>query len=188
MIVKPKGLKMAMKNSNDNTRPVQNTAKRLAIYPGTFDPITLGHIDVIKRAMSVCDNLIIAIANDSPKKTLFSLAERTKLVESDINQYCPQYKGRIKVEAFTGLLMSFAEKKKAGVIVRGLRAVSDFEYEFQLSAMNSKLNPNIQTIFIPASESTQFIASSLVKEVARLKGALNQFVSKNTVSALKKKF
>lgn len=166
----------------------QNSKSITAIYPGTFDPITLGHVDMIVSAMSICDKLIVAIANDTPKNTLFSFKERVAMVQQDINDLCPEFKGRITVEGFTGLLMHFANKKKAGVIVRGLRAVSDFEYEFQLSAMNSRLNPKVQTIFIPATEETQFVASSLVKEVARLKGDISEFVSKNTAKKLRAKF
>ncbi len=170
------------------TSKKQNCSYTLAVYPGTFDPITLGHLDVVRSSLSVCDELIIAIANDSPKKTLFTLKERVEMVQNDIKEYCPELKSKIHVEGFTGLLMNYASKKKSKVIIRGLRAVSDFEYEFQLASMNSRLNPNIQTIFIPASEDTQFIASSLVKEVARLKGDVSQFVSKGTSKKLKAKY
>jgi pantetheine-phosphate adenylyltransferase len=165
-----------------------NCSYTLGVYPGTFDPITLGHLDVVRSGLSVCDELIIAIANDSPKKTLFTLKERVEMVQQDIKEYCPELKSKIRVEGFTGLLMNYAAKKNAKVIVRGLRAVSDFEYEFQLASMNKRLNPNVNTIFIPASEDTQFIASSLVKEVARLKGDVTQFVSKGTSKKLKAKY
>ena len=110
------------------------------------------------------------------------------MVQQDIKEYCPELKSKIKVEGFTGLLMNYAAKKSAKVIVRGLRAVSDFEYEFQLASMNKRLNSKVNTIFIPASEDTQFIASSLVKEVARLKGDVTQFVSKGTSKKLKSKY
>ncbi len=166
----------------------QSSNYTIAIYPGTFDPLTLGHIDVIESAMSICDELIIAVANDTPKKTLFTLKERTRMVNKDMEEYCSKYGERIKVEGFTGLLMDFAVKKNATVVIRGLRAVSDFEYEFQLSSMNSRLNPNITTVFIPASEKTHFIASSLVKEVARLNGDVSEFVSKSTAKKLKTKY
>ena len=171
-----------------NFKNPSNTSKIIAVYPGTFDPITLGHIDVVVSAMSVCDELIIAIANDSPKSTLFSLKERVEMVKADVKSHCAPYEHKIRVEGFKGLLINYADKKNANVIIRGLRAVSDFEYEFQLSAMNKRLNKKIQTIFIPAAEDTQFIASHLVKEVARLKGEISEFVSVNTGKALRKKF
>lgn len=161
---------------------------KIAIYPGTFDPITVGHIDLIKRSISVCDKLIIAVAQDTPKNTLFSLSQRVSMIKKDISLYLNEVKGKIEVIGFKGLLVDFADKNNATIMVRGLRAVSDFEYEFQLAAMNYKINPKIQTIFIPASESKQFIASNLVKEVARLKGDVSQFVSKNTEKELKKIF
>lgn len=172
-----------MKNSKK-----QDCKYTLGVYPGTFDPITLGHLDVIKSCMAVCDELIIAIANDTPKKTLFTLKERVQMVHEDIKQHLPEFKDKITVEGFTGLLMAYAEKRKASVIIRGLRAVSDFEYEFQLASMNKRLNPKIQTLFVPASEDTQFIASSLVKEVARLNGNVSEFVSKGTAKRLKSKY
>ena len=151
--------------------------QRIGIYPGTFDPITKGHMDVIQRGLHIVDRLVIAIAQDIPKTPIFSLDERKELVEQDIQELSDA--GRIEVVAFTGLLVDFARKQKAQVIIRGLRAVSDFEYEFQLSAMNYKLNPDIQTVFLPAGERTQFIASNMVKEVARLGGDISPFVSEN---------
>ncbi len=161
---------------------------RIGIYPGTFDPITLGHIDVIKRSFSVCDKLIIAVAQDTPKNTLFSLNDRVSLIKSDIKTFLPDYINSAEIIGFKGLLVDFAEQKKANIIIRGLRAVSDFEYEFQLASMNNRIKPSVQTVFIPASETKQFIASNLVKEVARLKGDVSQFVSKNTEKKLKEIF
>ncbi|MDX1949962.1 MAG: pantetheine-phosphate adenylyltransferase [Rickettsiales bacterium] len=158
---------------------------KIGLYPGTFDPITLGHIDVIKRSFSVCEKLIIAVAKDTPKNTLFSLEDRVKLIKNDIKNFLPDLFNKVEVIGFKGLLVDFAEQKKASIIIRGLRAVSDFEYEFQLASMNSRIKPSVQTVFIPASETKQFIASNLVKEVARLKGDVSQFVSKNTEKNLK---
>lgn len=156
-----------------------------AIYPGTFDPITFGHMDVIKRALKITPNLIIAVAKDNAKNPIFSLEERVKLIKTEVASLNRSY--NIEVTSFEGLLIEFARKKKSHIILRGLRAVSDFEYEFQMFGMNAKLDPEIQTIFLPASESTHFIASRLVKEVARLGGDISNFVSKNVEKELKKK-
>ncbi len=158
---------------------------KIAIYPGTFDPITFGHIDIIKRAAGLFDHLIISAAKDNYKNPLFTLDERAQLVEEEIAKLdCAK---KISVEKFEGLLVNFARKKNAQVIVRGLRAVSDFEYEFQMFGMNAKLDPEIQTIFLPASETNHFIASKLVKEVARLGGDISRFVSPNVEAKLMKK-
>ena len=148
---------------------------KIAIYPGTFDPITFGHLDIIKRAAEIFDHLIIAAAKDNYKNPLFTLDERIELIKEEISSL-PEAK-KISVEKFEGLLVKYAKEKNAKVIVRGLRAVSDFEYEFQMFGMNSKLDPEIQTIFLPASENNHFIASKLVKEVARLGGDISKFVS-----------
>jgi pantetheine-phosphate adenylyltransferase len=156
--------------------------KKIAIYPGTFDPITFGHIDIIRRASDLFDHLIVAAAKDNYKNPLFNLDERVKLIEEEIAtlETC----NKISVEKFEGLLVNYASVKGAKVIIRGLRAVSDFEYEFQMFGMNSKLNPLIQTIFLPASETNHFIASKLVKEVAKLGGNVSRFVSKNVEKKL----
>jgi pantetheine-phosphate adenylyltransferase len=158
---------------------------KIAIYPGTFDPITFGHIDIIKRASQLFDHLIIASAKDSNKNPLFSLDERVELIKHEIANL--QLENKVSVEKFEGLLVEFAKQKNAKIIIRGLRAVSDFEYEFQMFGMNSKLEPDIQTIFLPASENHHFIASKLVKEVARLRGNISKFVSSNVIEALNKK-
>ncbi len=158
---------------------------KIAIYPGTFDPITFGHLDIIKRASEIVDHLIIAVAKDTAKNPLFSLAERVELVKNEVANLGGDTK--ISVEHFEGLLVDFAAKKSARLIIRGLRAVSDFEYEFQMFGMNAKLNPNIQTIFLPASENNHFIASKFVKEVARLGGDVTKFVSPAVVKKLKTK-
>ena len=158
---------------------------KIAIYPGTFDPITFGHIDIIKRASQLFDHIIIGSAKDSNKNPLFSLDERVELIQHEIKNL--HLENQVSVEKFEGLLVEFAKQKNAKIIIRGLRAVSDFEYEFQMFGMNSKLDPTIQTIFLPASENHHFIASKLVKEVARLRGDISKFVSANVVEALNKK-
>lgn len=158
---------------------------KVAIYPGTFDPITFGHIDIIKRAGEIVDHLVIAVAKDTAKNPLFSLAERVEMVKNEIANI--KSDAKISVEQFEGLLVDFAVKKSATIIVRGLRAVSDFEYEFQMFGMNSKLNPQIQTIFLPASENNHFIASKFVKEVARLGGDITRFAPKQVVEKLQMK-
>lgn len=158
---------------------------KIAIYPGTFDPITFGHLDIIKRASELFDHLIIAAAKDNYKNPLFTLDERVKLIEEETASL--NKNRNISVEQFEGLLVGYARKKNAKVIIRGLRAVSDFEYEFQMFGMNSKLDPEIQTIFLPASETNHFIASKLVKEVAKLGGDISKFVSKNVATQLERK-
>jgi pantetheine-phosphate adenylyltransferase len=158
---------------------------KIAIYPGTFDPITFGHLDIIKRASLLFDKLIVASAKDTSKNPLFTLDERVELINQEIIKNNLQDK--VIVEKFEGLLVEFAKRKSAKIIIRGLRAVSDFEYEFQMFGMNSVLEPDIQTIFLPASENHHFIASKLVKEIARLDGDISKFVSANVSQILKNK-
>lgn len=154
-------------------------SERIAIYPGTFDPITNGHIDIIERALNVADKVIVAIAEDIPKTPMFDLNERTEMAIEALKNL-----KNVEVQSFEGLLVDFAEDQGAKILIRGLRAVSDFEYEFQLASMNNKLKPEIETIFLPASENVQFIASSFVKEISRLGGDISCFVPKNVAAKL----
>lgn len=155
-----------------------------AIYPGTFDPITIGHIDIIKRASLIFDELIIAIADNQNKKPLFSLTERHELVKKSL---MTMDLSKVKIVTFSGLLVDLAKKHQAKILVRGLRAISDFEYEFQMSCMNSKLNQDIQTIFLAASDNVQFISSRFVKQIAALDGDISALVTANIINDIKQK-
>jgi pantetheine-phosphate adenylyltransferase len=151
--------------------------RRVGIYPGTFDPITNGHSDIIRRALHVVDHLVIGVARNDAKGPLFSTDERVEIVRGEVEHLENGDAERIEVKAFDTLLMHFAQSVGASVIVRGLRAVSDFEYEIQMTAMNARLNPNIETVFLMASDRYQFIASRLVKEIGALGGDITPFVS-----------
>lgn len=166
--------------------PGEQGAYRVGLYPGTFDPITRGHIDIIGRAAKLVDKLVIGVAVNAEKKPLFSLEERVEMVRREANRFSDVVE--ISVEPFDMLLMRFAMVLGATVIVRGLRAVSDFEYEFQMVAMNQRLNPEIETVFLMADPRHQAIASRLVKEIARLGGDVGAFVSSHVEERLKERF
>lgn len=159
------------------------SAEHIGVYPGTFDPVTLGHVDIIKRATKLVDKLIIAVAADSSKTPIFSLKERVEIVKHEVEPFVKN--GHIiEVCGFEGLLVNFTREHGASLIIRGLRAVSDFEYEFQMAGMNTKLSPDVQTVFLPASESTHFIASRFVKEVFKLGGDVSGLVSEHVKEKL----
>jgi pantetheine-phosphate adenylyltransferase len=162
---------------------------RIALYPGTFDPITNGHMDIIRRATQVADHLIVAVARNAGKNPLLGVDERVELVCAEIAELNDPAAGR-KVEArpFDNLLMHFAQSVGACLIVRGLRAVSDFEYEFQMAGMNARLDPDVDTVFLMASESHQFISSRFVKEIGRLGGDISSFVSPRVAQRLAARF
>lgn len=155
---------------------------RRAIYPGSFDPITNGHLDVLQRAAGLFDELIVGVAADNAKVSLFTVEERVDLIR-EATDHIPN----LRVMAFQGLLVDFAKREHAAALVRGLRAVSDFEFEFQLALMNRKLEPNLETLFLMPREELTYISSRLVKEIARLGGNVSQFVPPHVVTALKSK-
>ncbi|HZF33040.1 MAG TPA: pantetheine-phosphate adenylyltransferase [Candidatus Angelobacter sp.] len=162
---------------------------RTAIYPGTFDPITNGHMDMIRRATRVADHLIVAVARNAGKNPLLGVDERVELVRAEIADLNNPVEGRrVEVRSFDNLLMHFAQSVGACLIVRGLRAVSDFEYEFQMAGMNARLDPNVDTVFLMASESHQFISSRFVKEIGRLGGDISSFVSPRVTQRLAARF
>jgi pantetheine-phosphate adenylyltransferase len=153
------------------------TQPRIGIYPGTFDPITNGHTDIIRRAVRLVDRLVVGVARNDGKGPLFATDERVEIVRDEIAHLENGDAERIEVRAFDSLLMQFAQSVGATVIVRGLRAVSDFEYEFQMAGMNARLNPDIETVFLMASDRFQFISSRFVKEIGALGGDVSHFVS-----------
>ena len=162
--------------------------KNSAIYPGTFDPITFGHIDVIKKSLKFIDKLIVAISNGREKKYLFSKDERIKLVKTALFNDLKLPKNKIEVIEFESLTTDLCKKYKSNIILRGLRAVSDFEYEYQLAGMNRKLYNKVETIFLMSDIENQIISSKFVKEIAELNGDLKKFTTKNTIRALKNKY
>ena len=162
---------------------------RTAVYPGTFDPITNGHIDIIRRAARLVDRLVIGVSTNAGKGPLFSIDERVAMVVDEVKALeLPEGNGKVEVRAFDTLLMHFAEAMGARMILRGLRAVSDFEYEFQMAGMNARINHEVETVFLMASDRQQFISSRLVKEIGRLGGDISSFVSPRVAKRLAAKF
>jgi pantetheine-phosphate adenylyltransferase len=164
------------------------TQPRIGIYPGTFDPITNGHADIIRRAIKIVDRLVIAVARNDGKGPLFSTDERVEIVRDEVVHLENSDTERVEVRAFDTLLVNFAQSVGASVIIRGLRAVSDFEYEFQMTGMNARLNPEIETVFLMASDRYQFITSRLVKEIGALGGEVSHFVSPRVALRLAERF
>ena len=162
--------------------------KKVAVYPGTFDPITFGHIDVIKKALKLFDKVIIAASDGANKNYLFNSVERIEIIKKALFSDLKLDKKKIEVISFTSLTTDLCKKYKSNIILRGLRAVSDFEYEFQLAGMNKKLNSKIETMFLMSDVENQIISSKFVKEISKLGGNINKFVTKSTVKMLKNKF
>ena len=161
---------------------------KIAIYPGTFDPITFGHIDVIKKALKLFDKIIVGVSDESNKNYLFTSKERIEIVNKALFSDLKLNKKKILVVSFGSLTTDLCKKYKSNIILRGLRAVSDFEYEFQLAGMNRKLNQNIETIFLMSDVENQIISSRFVKEIVKLKGDIRKFTTKNTIKLLKEKY
>ncbi|MBT5574881.1 MAG: pantetheine-phosphate adenylyltransferase [Alphaproteobacteria bacterium] len=158
----------------------------IALYPGTFDPLTYGHLDMITRASMLCSKLVVGVAENPGKNPLFSLEQRKNYVEVEINKLKSENKisKNVEVRAFKGLLTDFAKQVDASMLVRGLRAVSDFEYEFQMASANKRLHQNLETVFLTASEKQHFVASRLVKEIARYGGDVSSFVPEEIMTGL----
>ena len=162
--------------------------KKTGVYPGTFDPITFGHIDVIQKSLKIVDQVIVAISDGDNKEYLFTIEERIKIVNKALFSDLKFKKNKVKVISFNSLTTDLCKKYKSNIILRGLRAVSDFEYEFQLAGMNRKLNKNIETIFLMSDVQNQIISSRLIKEIIELKGDIKKFTTKSTINSLKKKY
>ena len=161
---------------------------KIAIYPGTFDPITFGHIDVIKKSLKLFDKIVVGVSEESNKNYLFSSEERIEIVNKALFKDLKLNKKKIKVVSFGSLTTDLCKKYKSNIILRGLRAVSDFEYEFQLAGMNRKLNQNIETIFLMSDVENQIISSRFVKDIVKLKGNIKKFTTKSTIKSLKDKY
>ena len=161
---------------------------RTAIYPGTFDPITFGHIDVIRKSLKIVDKVVVATTDNVTKDYFFSIEERISIINNSLFKDLKMNKKRISIIQFDSLTIDLCKKYKASLIVRGLRAASDFEYEFQLAGMNKKLDSSIETIFLMSDVENQIISSRFVKEIVRLKGDIKKFTTKNTIKSLKEKY
>ena len=161
---------------------------KIAIYPGTFDPITFGHIDVIKKSLKLFDKVVVGVSDESNKDYLFSSDERIEIVNKALFKDLKLNRKKIKVVSFGSLTTDLCKKYKSNIILRGLRAVSDFEYEFQLAGMNRKLSQNIETIFLMSDLENQIISSRFVKEIVKLKGDIKKFTTKSTIKSLKEKY
>ena len=161
---------------------------KIAVYPGTFDPITFGHIDVIKKSLKIFDKIIVATTDNTDKDYFFSLDERIDIINKSLFKDLKFKKNKIQVISFNNLTIELCRKYNATVIIRGLRAVSDFEYEFQLAGMNKKLNSKIETMFLMSDVENQIISSKFVKEIVKLKGDIKKFTTKSTIKSLKEKY
>ena len=157
--------------------------KKIAVYPGSFDPITYGHLDIIRRGLTIFDEIIVAVAKNSQKNSLFSTDERVTLIQDVVKG-----EGRVTVDTFSGLLIDYVSSRNAHVIIRGLRAISDFEYEFQIAQMNSSIGRQIETLFMMTSLQYGYLSSSIVKEVCSLNGNIDKFVPPEVKAALRQKY
>ena len=162
--------------------------KKVAVYPGTFDPITYGHIDVIKKSLKLFERIVIAVSDGANKNYLFNSDERIEIIKKALFKDLKLNKSKIEIISFQSLTTDLCKKYKSNIILRGLRAVSDFEYEFQLAGMNRKLNKNIETIFLMSDVENQIISSRFVKEIIKLKGDIRKFTTKSTIKSLKEKY
>ena len=162
--------------------------KKVAVYPGTFDPITYGHIDVIKKSLKLFERIVIAVSDGANKNYLFNSDERIEIIKKALFKDQKLNKSKIEIISFQSLTTDICKKYKSNIILRGLRAVSDFEYEFQLAGMNRKLNNNIETIFLMSDVENQIISSRFVKEIAKLNGDIKKFATKSTIKSLKDKY
>ena len=162
--------------------------KKVAVYPGTFDPITYGHIDVIKKSLKLFERIVIAVSDGANKNYLFNSDERIEIIKKALFKDLKLNKSKIEIISFQSLTTDLCKKYKSNIILRGLRAVSDFEYEFQLAGMNRKLNNNIETIFLMSDIENQIISSRFVKEIIKLKGDIRKFTTKSTIKSLKEKY